>query len=86
MVYLADPPEALRLSGSDTIDRGYVALSRWTSVPIEPYESFVARHTGFRVYEAGSGWLLAKLEASGAGIEEIGRDPAGKLFQVTLPR
>ena len=86
MVYLADPPEALRLSGSDTIDRGYAALSRWTSVPIEPYESFVARHTGFRVYEAGSGWLLAKLEASGAGIEEIGRDPAGKLFQVTLSR
>lgn len=86
MVYLADPSEALRLSGSDTIDRGYIALSRWTSVTVEPYESFVARHSSFRVYEAGSGWLLAKLEASGAGIEEIGRDPGGRLFQVTLSR
>ena len=86
MVYLADPPEALRLSGSDTIDRGYIALARWAPVPVEPYESFVARHSTFRVYEAGSGWLLAKLEASGAAIEEIGRDSGGRLFQVTLSR
>lgn len=86
MVYLADPPEALRLSGSDTIDRGYVALSRWTSVTVEPYESFVARHPTFRVYEAGSGWLLVKLETSRASIEEIGRDSGGRLFQVTLSR
>ena len=86
MVYLADPPEALRLSGSDTIDRGYIALARWAPVPVEPYESFVARHSTFRVYEAGSGWLLAKLEASGAVIEEIGRDSGGRLFQVTLSR
>ena len=86
LVYLADPQEALHRSGSDTIDRGYIALSRWTSVTVEPYESFVARHSSFRVYEAGSGWLLAKLEGSGAAIEEIGRDSAGRLFQVTLSR
>ena len=84
MIYLTDPAESLRQSGSDTIDRGYVAVSKWTAIAVEPYASFVARHQSFRVYEAGSGWLLATLESSGAAIEEIGREPGGRLYQVTL--
>lgn len=86
MVYLADPSEALERSGSDTIDRGYLALSRWTAVPIETFEAFANRFPGFRVYEAGSGWLLGKLEENGAAIEEIEQEPGGRLVQVTLRR
>ncbi len=84
VVYLADPGEALKRTGSDTIDRGYLALARWTPVPVEGYETFTSRHTSFRVYEAGSGWLLARLTESGARIEPIGTGPAGRLFQVTM--
>ena len=83
MRYLADPSEALKQTGSDTIDRGYLALSRWTALPVEPYRDFVDRHEAFRVYEAGSGWLLSTLENDGARIEEIADEPGAKLYQVT---
>lgn len=82
MRYLVDPSEALKQTGSDTIDRGYLALSRWTALPVEPYRDFVDRHEAFRVYEAGSGWLLNKLEDEGASIEEIADEPGAKLYQV----
>ena len=86
MRYLVDPREALTRTGSDTIDRGYLALSRWTALPVEPYQHFADTHPAFRVYEAGSGWLLGKLEADKALIEEVAQEPGAKLYQVTLQR
>jgi hypothetical protein len=83
--YLADPAQALSRTGSDTIDRGYLALSRWTAVPIQPYETFLAQHRSFRVYEAGSGWLLDALKDRHARIDLIARSPEGRLYQVTMP-
>lgn len=83
--YLADVENARRFMASDTIDRGYLALHRWTAVPIEPYASFVAGHLDFRVHEAGSGWLLRKLDEIGATRTELGRGPGERLFLVQLP-
>jgi hypothetical protein len=83
--YLADPEEARKRMRSDTIDRGYLALRRWTAVPVDPYVEYVAGHREFRVHEAGSGWLLGKLDEAGAAREEIGRSPGERLFAVRLP-
>ena len=83
--YLADPAMALKWTASDTFDRGYAALSVRTVVPVEPYAAFVRAHQTFRVYEAGSGWLLDELAGTGARIEEIGREPGGRLYRVTMP-
>jgi 4-amino-4-deoxy-L-arabinose transferase-like glycosyltransferase len=83
--YLADVENARRFMASDTIDRGYLALHRWTTVPIEPYESFVAGHREFRVHEAGSGWLLRKLDEIGASKMDLGRGPGERLLLVQLP-
>ena len=83
--YLADPQRALSRMGSDTIDRGYLALARWSAVAVDPFETWVQRHSSFRVYEAGSGWLIDELIERGAAVEEITHDAAGgRLFQVTL--
>ncbi len=82
--YLADPDEAKKRLRSDTIDRGYLALRRWTAVSIDPYAEFVAGHRDFRVHEAGSGWLLGKLEEIGAAKEEVGRGPGERLYSVHL--
>lgn len=82
--YLADPAEAKKRMRSDTIDRGYLALRRWTAVPIDPYADYVAGHRVFRVHEAGAGWLLAKLDEIGAAKEEIGRAPGERLFAVQV--
>ena len=83
--YLADVEHAKRVMGSDTIDRGYLALHRWTAVSIEPYGGFVAGHREFRVHEAGSGWLLRALEEIGAQRTELGRGPGERLHLVRLP-
>ena len=83
--YLADPDRARALTQSDTIDRGYLALRRWTPVAVERYDEYVAGHREFRVHEAGSGWLLRSLRESGANVEEIGRAPGERLYAVRLP-
>jgi 4-amino-4-deoxy-L-arabinose transferase-like glycosyltransferase len=83
--YLADPEEARKHMRSDTIDRGYLSLRRWTAVPIEPYADYLAGHPEFRVHEAGSGWLLRTLEANGAVREELAKGPGERLYLVRMP-
>lgn len=83
--YLANPERALRWTGSDTIDRGYQAVARRAAVPVVDYETFISRYTEFRVYEAGSGWLLDALRDAGATIELTASEPAGRLYVVTMP-
>jgi hypothetical protein len=82
LTYLVDPGAALRLTGSDTFDHGYLALARWTPVTVQPYQEFVARHPEFRLYAAGSGWLLTALEEEGAVLELRGVEPGGRVFHV----
>lgn len=83
--YLADAGEAKKYTGSDTIDRGYLALRRWTGVPIDPFAEYVPGHREFHVHEAGAGWLLPKLADMGAVREPIGHAGGERLFRVRLP-
>ena len=83
--YLADPEEARRYMGSDTIDRGYLALRRWTAVPVDSYDEYVAAHRELRVHEAGSGWLLRKLADERAERKQIAAGPGERLYVVRLP-
>jgi hypothetical protein len=85
MRYLADVDQARKHLGFDTVDLGYLALRRWTAVPVENYTDYTAAHHEFRVYVAGGGWLLPCLEISGAQIQELGREPGGRLLSVRLP-
>jgi hypothetical protein len=83
--YLADPAAAFHYRGSDTFDRGFLVLRRWTPVTVQDYESFVAANREFRVYAAGSGWLLDKLRETGARIDQIGSELRAPIYRVTLP-
>ncbi|MCA1649081.1 MAG: hypothetical protein LC753_02020 [Acidobacteria bacterium] len=85
LLYIADPASARRLTKSDTLDRGYLALTRWTALPVQEYETFVAMHHQFRVYAAGSGWLIQRLEEDGASFDPLDEDAGGRLYFVTLP-
>ena len=84
LVYLADPDSGLRYRGSDVFDRGYLALGRWTAVTVEPFASFTQSHRTFRVYASGSGWLLDRLRDERAEISELGSEPAGQLYDVSM--
>lgn len=83
LVYLADPDAAVRFTGSDTFDRGYLGLAKRTAVSVEPYDTFMERHREFRIYAAGSGWLLDRLQESGARIDAIGTETGGRLYRVS---
>ena len=84
LIYLADPHAARARTGSDTIDRGYLALARWTPVSVQRYDMFIAKYPDFRVYSAGSGWLMDELDAIGARIELVGPDAGGRLYRVVV--
>jgi hypothetical protein len=86
-LYLADPDGQLRAAGSDTIDRGYLALARWTPVPVQPMGDFLRVHRHFVAYTQEGDWDPDWLVVRGASVVEVAREPAGTgvLYAVSLP-
>jgi hypothetical protein len=84
-VYLADPEAELRQTGSDTIDRGYLALARWAPVPVIEYGAFVRQHREFPVYVCGRAWLGPRLRDDGASIEDVRPEAGCWTYHVRLP-
>ena len=41
VVYLADPAAELAIEKTDTVDRGYLTLAKWTPLPVVPFDEFV---------------------------------------------
>ena len=84
-VYVADPQSELRTTGTDTIDRGYLALARWTPVSVVDYDAFVREHRAFVVYVCGPSWLGMRLRDDRAVIERLGYELGCWLYRVRLP-
>ena len=84
-LYLADPQMELRDTGSDTIDRGYLALARWTPVPVVAYATFVREHRTFDVYACGRDWLGLRLRRDGASLSEVRAEAGCWLYRARLP-
>ena len=93
VMYLADPAAELDATGTDTVDRGYLALARWTPVPVVPLEGFVQTQRRFWLYSPGADdtWIERRLGSWGAtfipGIPgtPAGGEQPGRLFLVQLP-
>jgi hypothetical protein len=87
VMYLADPARQLRETGTDTSDRGYLALARWTDVPVHRLDGFVREHPRFWLYSFGADWIERGLRARGARFVEYGRERSGngRLFEVEMP-
>jgi hypothetical protein len=84
LLYIGDPALARELTGSDTLDRGYVGLSAIAGIHVSSYRDFTASHRDFYVYSVGSHWLPDKLRHDRSDIEEIAREPGGVLFRVRM--
>jgi hypothetical protein len=80
LVYLIDPAASLRELGTDTLDRDYLAVRRWSKVPAIDYDTFVGAHPTFLVYDFGDGWLTRNLQKRGASLRPIGKDADAVLF------
>jgi len=87
VMYLADPVAELEATGGDTVDRGYLALARWTLVPIVPLDSFIQSHRRFWLFALGNDdrWIEPRLRSWRASFTPGGSDPSGRLFDVQLP-
>jgi hypothetical protein len=85
-VYLADPEMELRHTGSDTVDRNYLALARWTPVPVVRADVFVRTHSRFWLYSYRPSPAETRLRQSNATLREIVRDPSGDgtIYEVTV--
>lgn len=84
-LYVADPATELRQTHADTIDRGYLALSRWAPVPVIEYDPFVRQHRQFQVYVCGSDWLTPRLRGDGAAFTRLRYELGCWLYAVRLP-
>jgi hypothetical protein len=85
-VYLADPRGQRRETGSDTADLGYLALARWSPVPVVPISAFVKTHKRFWLYSFDSRWAERTLRRSGATMTERARETSteGMLLDVQM--
>jgi hypothetical protein len=86
LYYLADPGLAWARTGSDSIDRGLLGLARWSRLNVLNPETFTATNREFRVYGAGSGWLIDWLSAHDARIEELDMELGVPIFAVRIHR
>jgi hypothetical protein len=87
IVHLADPDSELHFEGADTVERGYLALSRWTPVQVARIKPFTRAHRRFMLYAYDVEWQLRGLAAAGATLTERARENSGSgvLYEVTLP-
>jgi len=85
--YLADPEGQMAVMGTDTVDRGYLALSRWLPIPVERIGPFTRRHQHFFLYAPGKGdsWTERRIRSWHARITYFGRDEGGRLYEIQLP-
>jgi hypothetical protein len=84
LIYLSDPERALRYRGSDIVELNYLALARWTAVPVDRFDTFVQRHDEFRMYAAGAGWQVDQLRDLPATLTLAGTEAGGRLFLVRV--
>ncbi len=76
-VYLADPAAELEAHGSDTVERGFLALGRWTPVSVVPFGGFIATHRHFWLYSYDDAWQERRLRSLNAVVVERASEPNG---------
>ncbi len=83
-VYLADVPLALQYTGTDTVERGLLALKNYAPLDVEDYRSFAATHDKFLLYGFPDpfGWVLQDLSQAGRTISVRGRNGDSLLYLV----
>jgi len=84
--YLADRDGELKTTGSDSIDRGYLALSRWTRVTVVPIGEFGQTDRHFFLYAPGDNerWAEERIRSWSPSITYVGRHHRGRLYEIDM--
>jgi hypothetical protein len=85
VTYLADAHGQKRDTYSDTVEHGYLALARWTPVPVVELRDYMKKHPSFWLYVLEPNWALHSIQMMPVAIEEHvrERDSKGRLLHVT---
>jgi hypothetical protein len=84
--YLADPYGERRDTYSDTVDRGYLALARWTPVQVAELREYARRHRDLWVYAFERSWGMRSIGYLPATMIEHARERTseGRLLHVVV--
>jgi hypothetical protein len=89
LVYLSDPALSRTYLETDAVELGVIGMSDIAPLREEPYRSFVASHSRFRVYGRYRAWdwLTSELRARGADTRVVARNPQNDtpLVEVSRP-
>ncbi len=84
---VTDPPTAVKLVGTDSVDLGLLALRRYFPLRVEDYESFVSMHREFLVVfgnEDAFDWWPARISQEGHNIQLLTESANYKVYKVVL--
>jgi hypothetical protein len=87
VVHVADVDSELHFEGSNTVERGYLALSRWTPVQVVRVKALARARRPFLLYAYEVPWQQRGLADAGATLVELSREASdsGVLYRVTVP-
>jgi hypothetical protein len=87
VLYLSDPPSAVKYTGTDTAEVNLLAFRHWYPVPDFEYTTKAVPGAALLVYHhAGRPtWLLNRLTRDGARIELLASQGDRALFRATMP-
>jgi hypothetical protein len=85
LLYLADPRSAIRVIGTDTIDRGILELRNFAPLDVASYPAYARRGRSFELLSGGTwDWLTAALHRRGARMTVVARQDGRTLYRVRL--
>ncbi len=82
LVYLTDPPAALRYTRSSMVDTNLKGFRAFAPINVPDYSEFVHSHKSFLLLWSENAWLPLKLNADGARIVFKGKAGADALYSV----
>jgi len=72
IVYIADSDQAVRFTGSNTVDLSLTLLHSRGELAVEHYSAFTKAHPSFTLVHASGNWVLKKLTEDSADLRVIG--------------
>jgi Dolichyl-phosphate-mannose-protein mannosyltransferase len=72
MVYIADPDQAVRFTGSDTADLAFDLLRSRAEITVERYAAFTKEHPSFTLVHSSANWVLKRLTEDSADLRVVG--------------
>ena len=72
LVYIADSDQAVRFTGSDTVDLCLLLVRSRAGLTVEHYATFTKTHPSFTLVHESANWVLKKLAEDSADLRVVG--------------